>query len=83
LRSMSAPDMNASNRIADERQNVLMFALAGGAILLLTVIVALAFGRDAHGWKWASGAMLDELMRWRWPRFLAALLAGVMLAVAG
>ncbi|MBJ9113144.1 Fe(3+)-hydroxamate ABC transporter permease FhuB [Citrobacter sp. FDAARGOS_156] len=83
LRSMSAPDMNASNRIAAERQNVLMFALAGGAILLLTVIVALAFGRDAHGWTWASGAMLDELMPWRWPRTLAALVAGVMLAVAG
>ncbi|MBJ9248189.1 Fe(3+)-hydroxamate ABC transporter permease FhuB [Citrobacter freundii] len=83
LRSMSTPDMNASNRIAAERQNVLMFALAGGAILLLTVIVALAFGRDAHGWTWASGAMLDELMPWRWPRVLAALIAGVMLAVAG
>lgn len=83
LRSMSAPDMNASNRIAAECQNVLMFALAGGAILLLTVIVALAFGRDAHGWTWASGAMLDELMPWRWPRVLAALIAGVMLAVAG
>ncbi|EPB2249097.1 Fe(3+)-hydroxamate ABC transporter permease FhuB [Citrobacter youngae] len=83
LRSMSAPDMNASNRIVAERQNVLMFALAGGAILLLTVIVALAFGRDAHGWTWASGAMLDELMPWRWPRILAALVAGVMLAVAG
>ncbi|EOZ3811001.1 MULTISPECIES: Fe(3+)-hydroxamate ABC transporter permease FhuB [Citrobacter] len=83
LRSMSAPDMNASNRIAAERQHVLMFALAGGAILLLTVIVALAFGRDAHGWTWASGAMLDELMPWRWPRILAALVAGVMLAVAG
>lgn len=36
LRSMSAPDMNASNRIAAERQNVLMFTLAGGALLLLT-----------------------------------------------
>lgn len=83
LKSMSAPDMNASSRIAAERQNVLMFALAGGAILLLTVVVALSFGRDAHGWTWASGAMLDELMPWRWPRILAALIAGVMLAVAG
>ncbi|EHG7887809.1 Fe(3+)-hydroxamate ABC transporter permease FhuB [Citrobacter sp.] len=83
LRSMSVPDMNASNRIAAERQNVLMFALAGGVVLLLTLVVALSFGRDAHGWTWASGAMLDELMPWRWPRILAALIAGVMLAVAG
>ncbi|HGN9371241.1 TPA: Fe(3+)-hydroxamate ABC transporter permease FhuB [Citrobacter pasteurii] len=83
LKSISAPDMNASNRVAAERQHVLMFALAGGAILLLTVVVALSLGRDAHGWNWASGAMLDELMPWRWPRILAALVAGVMLAVAG
>lgn len=83
LRSMSAPDMNASNRVAAERQHVLMFALAGGAILLLTAVVALSLGRDAHGWSWVSGAMLDELMPWRWPRILAALVAGVMLAVAG
>ena len=83
LRSMSAPDMNASSHVVAERQNVLMFALVGGAILLLTVVVALSFGRDAHGWSWASGVMLDELMPWRWPRIMAALIAGVMLAVAG
>ncbi|MBJ4953678.1 Fe(3+)-hydroxamate ABC transporter permease FhuB [Salmonella enterica subsp. enterica serovar Goldcoast] len=83
LKSISAPDMNASNRVVAERQNVLMFVLAGGAILLLAVVVALSFGRDAHGWSWASGVMLDELMPWRWPRILAALVAGVMLAVAG
>lgn len=83
LKSISAPDMNANNRVAAERQHVLMFALAGGAILLLTVVVALSLGRDAHGWSWVSGAMLDELMPWRWPRILAALVAGVMLAVAG
>ncbi|MDW2643885.1 Fe(3+)-hydroxamate ABC transporter permease FhuB [Citrobacter sp. HN-141] len=83
LKSISAPDMNANNRVAAERQHVLMFALAGGAILLLAVVVALSLGRDAHSWSWASGAMLDELMPWRWPRILAALVAGVMLAVAG
>ena len=83
LRSMSAPAMNANDRVAAERQHVLSFALAGGVVLLLAVFVALSFGRDAHGWNWASGALLDELMPWRWPRILAALIAGVMLAVAG
>ncbi|MRE26921.1 iron chelate uptake ABC transporter family permease subunit, partial [Klebsiella quasipneumoniae] len=39
--------------------------------------------RDAHGWTWASGALLEDLMPWRWPRIMAALFAGVMLAVAG
>ncbi|MCU6676254.1 Fe(3+)-hydroxamate ABC transporter permease FhuB [Leclercia tamurae] len=83
LRSMSAPAMNAGDNVQAERHHVLWFALAGGAVLLLAVIAALAFGRDASGWHWASGAMLDELLPWRAPRIFAALIAGVMLAVAG
>ncbi len=83
LKSMSAPDMNASDRVAAERRHVLAFAVAGGALLLLATWVALSFGRDAHGWTWASGTLLEELMPWRWPRILAALMAGVMLSVAG
>ncbi|EBF1174630.1 iron ABC transporter permease, partial [Salmonella enterica] len=34
LKSMSAPDMNASDRVAAERRHVLAFAVAGGALLL-------------------------------------------------
>ena len=83
LRSMSAPAMNAGDKVSAERHHVLWFALAGGAVLILAVIAALAFGRDAQGWHWASGAMLDELLPWRAPRIFAALIAGVMLAVAG
>lgn len=83
LRSMSAPAMNAGDKVQAERHHVVWFALAGGAVLLLAVIAAMAFGRDAQGWHWASGAMLDELLPWRAPRIFAALMAGVMLAVAG
>lgn len=83
LRSMSAPAMNAGNHVAAERHHVLWYALGGGLLLLLAVMAALAFGRDATGWHWASGALLDELMPWRWSRVMAALIAGVMLAVAG
>ncbi len=83
LRSMSAPAMNAGDKVSAERHHVLWFALAGGAVLMLAVIAALAFGRDAQGWHWASGAMFDELLPWRAPRIFAALIAGVMLAVAG
>ncbi|EMN7476530.1 Fe(3+)-hydroxamate ABC transporter permease FhuB [Salmonella enterica] len=83
LKNMSAPDMNASDRVAAERRHVLAFTVAGGALLLLATWVALSFGRDAHGWTWASGTLFEELMPWRWPRILAALMAGVMLAVAG
>ncbi|GHL45768.1 hypothetical protein ECZU29_06180 [Escherichia coli] len=82
LRSISAPDMKVNDRVAAERQHVLAFALAGGVLLLMAVVVALSFGRDAHGWTWASGALLEDLMlgagRELWRRCL-----GVMLAVAG
>ncbi|XNM66862.1 iron chelate uptake ABC transporter family permease subunit [Escherichia coli] len=50
---------------------------------MLAIVASLAFGRDAQGWHRASGTLLDQLMPWRWPRILAALFAGVMLAVAG
>jgi len=83
LRSMNAPAMNAGDKVYSERQHVLWYALAGGLVLLLAVTAALTFGRNAEGWHWASGAMLDELMPWRWPRVMSALIAGVMLAVAG
>ena len=83
LRSMSAPDMNVSDRVTTERQHVLGYALIGGVLLLIGAYVALSLGRDAQGWSWASGVQLEELMPWRWPRIVAAMIAGVMLAVAG
>ncbi|EPK7361232.1 Fe(3+)-hydroxamate ABC transporter permease FhuB [Kluyvera ascorbata] len=83
LRSMSAPSMNASDSVANERHHVQWFALGGLVILLAGVAVALALGRDAQGWHWATGTLLDELLQWRWPRIASALIAGVMLAVAG
>ncbi|AUZ63090.1 Fe(3+)-hydroxamate ABC transporter permease FhuB [Citrobacter amalonaticus] len=83
LRSMSAPDMNVSDRVTTERQHVLGYALIGGVLLLIGAYVALSLGRGAQGWSWASGVQLEELMPWRWPRILAAMIAGVMLAVAG
>ena len=83
LRSMSAPSMNVSDSVANERQNVQWFVLGGLVILLAAMFVALSLGRDAHSWHWASGTLLDELAQWRWPRIASALIAGVMLAVAG
>ncbi|OZH78061.1 Fe3+-hydroxamate ABC transporter permease FhuB [Salmonella enterica subsp. enterica serovar Heidelberg] len=76
LKSMSAPDMNASDRVAAERRHVLAFAVAGGALLLLATWGALSFGRDAHGWTWASGTLLEELMPWRWLVLMLFLVPG-------
>ncbi|MEO3989967.1 Fe(3+)-hydroxamate ABC transporter permease FhuB [Pseudocitrobacter cyperus] len=83
LRSMTAPSMNASDSVAPERYHVPAWAIAGLVVLLVAVFAALAFGRDVDGWRWASGSLLDELLQWRWPRVLSALIAGMMLAVAG
>lgn len=65
LRSMSAPDMNVSDRVTTERQHVLGYALIGGVLLLIGAYVALSLGRDAQSWSWASGVQLEELMPWR------------------
>jgi iron complex transport system permease protein len=83
LRSMSAPAMDAGDRVAAERQRVLVWALAGCGVLLIGMLAALSLGRDAQGWHWATGDLLNALMEWRAPRILAALIAGIMLAVAG
>ncbi|MGU3414260.1 Fe(3+)-hydroxamate ABC transporter permease FhuB [Enterobacteriaceae bacterium C34A] len=83
LRSISAPAMDAGDRIYTERQRVLAWSLAALVVLLLGMLAALSLGRDAHGWHWASGDLLNALMEWRAPRILVALIAGVMLAVAG
>lgn len=73
LRSISAPVMNGGDNVQPERYHVQWFVLAGVALLLLAVSVALAFGRDAHGWLWAHGDLLEQLLPRRWPRVLSAL----------
>jgi len=83
LRSMSAPSMDAGDNVPNERGNVQWFALAGVMVLLLGMWVALSFGRDAEGWRWLTGSLLNDVIQWRAPRIAAALTAGVMLAVAG
>ncbi|WP_109476869.1 Fe(3+)-hydroxamate ABC transporter permease FhuB [Paraburkholderia sp. C35] len=57
--------------------------------VLLTLLCVLAFalaldaGRGAQGWHLLSSDALQGVLRWRAPRAIAALSAGVMLAVAG
>ena len=83
LRSMSAPAMDVGDNVYAERQHVSWYVLAGMAVLIIAAVTALSLGRDASGWHWATGTMLDELLQWRWPRIFSAMIAGVMLAVAG
>lgn len=58
--------------------------IAGWMIVLLaSVWVALAVGQGTDGWEWVGVHGISELLPWRAPRVLAALAAGVMLAMAG
>lgn len=82
LRTSGAPSMNAGDN-PGERQRVVLWLLVSFGVLLLAIAAALALGRDAHGWRWLSGELFDDVLPWRWPRVMAALTAGVMLAVAG
>jgi iron complex transport system permease protein len=83
LRTSGAPSMSAGDHVQAERQRVLLWVVISLGVLLLVITAALALGRDAHGWRWLSGALFDDVLPWRWPRVIAALTAGVMLAVAG
>ena len=84
LRTGSVPPaMNQGDNVPVERQQVLGWALSGVGVLLLLLLVALSFGRDAYGWVWASGDLWQQLLPWRAPRVVAALAAGMMLGVAG
>jgi iron complex transport system permease protein len=83
LRTSGAPSMSAGDHVQAERQRVLLWVAISLGVLLLVITAALALGRDAHGWRWLSGALFDDVLPWRWPRVMAALTAGVMLAVAG
>ncbi|MFM0502674.1 Fe(3+)-hydroxamate ABC transporter permease FhuB [Paraburkholderia caffeinilytica] len=55
------------------------------AIAGLVLVIALGFcvSRGADGWRLASLAQIEALAFWRLPHLVAALAAGVLLAVAG
>ncbi|MBP2196538.1 Fe(3+)-hydroxamate ABC transporter permease FhuB [Pantoea cypripedii] len=77
------PPLNQGDKAPAERQAVARWCLSGLLILALLAVIGVTFGRDAHGWAWVSGDMLHQLLPWRAPRVLAALVVGLMLGVAG
>lgn len=83
LRTVGTPAMNQGDNVPNERQHLAWWVLISSGVLALVLITALALGRDAYGWNWVSGSLFHDLLQWRWPRVLAALTAGMMLAVAG
>ncbi|MEZ3501323.1 Fe(3+)-hydroxamate ABC transporter permease FhuB [Pantoea sp. KPR_PJ] len=84
LRTGSVPPaLDTGDQVPVERHRPGRWALLGLLLLALLAWGALAFGRDADSWRWASGEMLHQLMPWRAPRLLAALAVGLMLGIAG
>ncbi|MDE1189552.1 MAG: Fe(3+)-hydroxamate ABC transporter permease FhuB [Pantoea sp.] len=77
------PPLNRGDKVPAERQAVARWCLSGLLILALLAVVGVTFGRDAYGWAWVSGDMLHQLLPWRAPRVLAAMVVGLMLGVAG
>lgn len=57
--------------------------LAGCAFAAFVVLCALSFGPGPDGWVWVIGSALTDMLPWRWPRVLAAAVAGGALAAAG
>lgn len=60
-------------------------ALLSALFLLLLVlsVLALVAGQGATGWEWPSASLINTAYEWRLPRILAAISAGVLLALAG
>ncbi|RXF70972.1 Fe(3+)-hydroxamate ABC transporter permease FhuB [Hansschlegelia zhihuaiae] len=73
------PAATASPRRRDPR--VVLAALA--LLAILAVAASLLVGKDASGWRIATGREFAELLPFRAPRAAAAAAAGAMLAAAG
>ncbi len=53
------------------------------AVLVIFCVFALLAGQGADGWQWSSHQLNSAVYEWRFPRIMAAMSAGVLLALAG
>ncbi|MCW2479883.1 Fe(3+)-hydroxamate ABC transporter permease FhuB [Candidatus Symbiopectobacterium sp. NZEC135] len=79
LRHVNVPSVDTVRQSVRERALSTPLLTLYAALLLFLLLVALGSGQDQNGWYWS----LHEMWQWRWPRVVAALSAGAMLAVAG
>ena len=83
LRTYSMPPMTLGDNVPAERQARYTWITLGLILFVITAVIALSLGRNEQGLSWIRISLFDEIMPWRWPRVLAAMTAGIMLAVAG
>lgn len=81
--SVTPPPMNQGDSVPVERQKPVYWFAGGLTLLLAGLFIALSFGRDSNSWYWATGELFQQMLPWRVPRVVAALVAGMMLASAG
>lgn len=79
LRHVNVPSVDTVRQSVRERALSMPLLTLYAALLLFLLLIALGSGQDQNGWYWS----LHEMWHWRWPRVVAALSAGAMLAVAG
>lgn len=82
LRHSVAPTTSDAAGIRPERRYPWRWIAFAALLVILMLVLVLLVGRNSHGLSWAGGH-LEQVLPWRWPRTLAALSAGVMLAAAG
>ena len=82
LRHAATPATSGTANVRAERTYPWRWVAFAAVLLLLMLALVLLVGRNSHGLSWA-GDHLAQVLPWRWPRTLAALSAGVMLAAAG
>ncbi|WP_158816877.1 Fe(3+)-hydroxamate ABC transporter permease FhuB [Methylocapsa sp. S129] len=71
---------------ADAAQRVPLEWLVLGCLLTLLLLLAwpmFAVGQSPEGWHFTQWTELQNVLSWRWPRFVAAVSAGAMLGIAG
>lgn len=85
MRRRPAPSGNTASLDADGPRAARPTARVAGLAVAVVVaaFIAVHFGRGPAGWTFDTGAALDALLPWRWPRLMAAGGAGFLLAVAG
>lgn len=66
-----------------ERKPLALPLIALLVVLALVVVLAIAWSPTLSGWQWTAVSNWNQAWDWRGPRMLAALVAGVVLAIAG
>jgi ferric hydroxamate transport system permease protein len=81
-RPLQAPSAQPASRLP-RRRHPARAVVALFAALVVAGLATLMLGRDAEGWRIATGMLFSDLLAFRFPRLVAAGAAGALLGAAG